>query len=97
MEKNNTLLIVGGAVLLYFLVLHRPTAVYAGGAGVGGAPVPKPITPKPAIPNPSTSQILAAGAINAAPQIISALGSFFNSDDSDSFDSGDDEYSYDDE
>lgn len=70
------LIVVVGA----FIFLNRKKTVVVGGgaygptsaAGVAYTPT------KPAMPNPSTGQIALAAGIGAAPQVISALGSFFS-------------------
>lgn len=98
--ENRTIIIVIALVLAYMLFLRKPTLSRA---GVGGSvsPIITPKSPSPAIPNPSTGQIVAAAAIQNAPQILSALGSFLSDDSGgggsdDSYSYSDDDFSYDD-
>ncbi len=89
---DNKVVLVLIAIVGLFLLTRKKSAVLVGGgaygptsaAGVAYTPT------KPAMPNPSTGQIALAAGISAAPQIISALGSFFSDnndvDTSDDFD-----------
>lgn len=77
--ENKTVLIVVALVLAYLLFIRKPTARVV--AGVSPGVVPNPTSPKPAMPQPSTAQIALAAGINAAPQAIQAIGSFFSNDD----------------
>jgi hypothetical protein len=72
------LIVVVGA----FIFLNRKKTVVVGGNAYGPASAAAvAYTPtKPAIPQPSTGQVALAAGISAAPQIISALGSFFSND-----------------
>lgn len=73
-------------VAIYVLFIRKKTALVIGATQTAAYPLQ---TPKAAIPQPTTGQVLGAAAIKSAPQIISALGSFF--DDSNDVDtSGDD-------
>jgi hypothetical protein len=70
------LIVVVGA----FIFLNRKKTVVVGGGAYGPTSAAAvAYTPtKPAIPQPSTGQVALAAGIQAAPQIISALGSFFS-------------------
>ncbi len=82
MVENKTVLIVVVVVLAYLLFIRKPTARVV--AGVSPGVVPNPTSPRPAIAQPSTAQVALAAGINAAPQAIQAIGSFFSSDDTSS-------------
>lgn len=80
--ENKTLLIVVGALLVYFLFIRKKATKVVVPVAAAGALQ----TPKPAVPQPTTAQIAIAAGIKAAPQAIQALGSFLSSDSSSSDD-----------
>ncbi len=77
-------------VAVYVLFIRKKTALIVGATSTSTI---LPTTPKAAIPTPTTAQVIGAAAINNAPQILKAVGSFFDDDndvDTSSDDSSDD-------
>lgn len=68
-----------GLAAFYLFFIRKNTALVVGATSSANV-LNKGITPTAAIPQPSTTQIITAAAVKNAPQILSALGSFFNSD-----------------
>jgi hypothetical protein len=69
--------VVVALLAIWFLFIRKKSALIIGATSTSTL---LPTTPKAAIPNPSTAQVLSAAAINNAPQILKAVGSFFDSD-----------------
>ena len=93
---NKTVLVLIVVVGAFIYLTRKKSVVVGGGAYGPTSAAAVAYTPtKPAIPQPTTGQVALAAGIGAAPQIISALGSFFSSDnEADTSDDYSDDYSY---